>query len=109
MTFAPTRLDTTCTAYQYTGTIEGLTVKTHYSEYRARQQFARKLEQLHFELAMQSPRRFLDYLLDHLDTLLPMVGKTTLRDSFADQLVRAKGLVAQRHNLRPVAPLSKGQ
>lgn len=75
---------------------------THYREYRARQEFSRKLEQLHFELSVESPRRVLDYLLDHLDDLLPRVGQNTLRDSFSAQLSRAKLLVAQRHNLRLV-------
>lgn len=74
----------------------------HYTEYRARAEFQRKLEQLHFELSVEAPRRVLDYLLDHLDDLLPRVGKNTLRDSFADQLVRVKGIVATRHNLRLV-------
>jgi hypothetical protein len=74
----------------------------HYSEYRAREQFGRKLEQLHFELSVESPRRVLDYLIDHLEDLLPRVGKNVLRDSFAVQLERAKRLVAQRHNLRLV-------
>lgn len=82
-------------------------MKAHYTEYRARQQFSRKLEQLHFELAMESPRRVLDYLIDHLDDLLPQVGDNTLRDSFAGQLTRAKGLVSRRHNLRLVSA-SKG-
>lgn len=77
----------------------------HYTEYRARHQFQRKLEQLHFELSVESPRRVLDYLIDHLDDLLPQVGNNTLRDSFADQLVRAKELVARRHNLRLVKGL----
>lgn len=74
----------------------------HFAEYRARQQFQRKLEQLHFELSVESPRRVLDYLIDHLDDLLPRVGQNTLRDSFAAQLDRAKTAVASRHNLRLV-------
>jgi hypothetical protein len=73
---------------------------THYAQHRARTQFSRKLEQLHFELSVESPRRVLDYLIDHLDDLLPRVGDNTLRDSFAAQLVRAKQIVARRHNLR---------
>ncbi len=77
-------------------------MKAHYTEYRAREQFQRKLEQLHFELSVESPRRVLDYILDHLDDLLPMVGKNSLRDSFAGQLTRAKSLVSARHNLRLV-------
>ena len=72
----------------------------HYREWRARQQFSRKLEQLHFELSVESPRRVLDYLTEHLDDLLPEVGDSTLRDSFRDQLARAKRLVTSRHNLR---------
>lgn len=80
-------------------------MKAHYAAYRARQQFSRKLEQLHFELAMESPRRVLDYLIDHLDDLLPRIGDNTLRDSFAEQLTRAKRIVAQRHNLRLVKGL----
>ena len=77
-------------------------MKTHYAEYRAREQFIRKLEQLHFELAMESPRRVLDYLIDHLDSLLPQLGQNTLRDAFSAQLDRAKQFVARRHNLRLV-------
>ncbi len=74
----------------------------HYREWRARQQFSRKLEQLHFELSVESPRRVLDYLLEHLDELLDSIGDSTLRDSFRGQLERAKSLVARRHNLRLV-------
>lgn len=77
-------------------------MKTHYAEHLAREQFSRKLEQLQFELAMESPRRVLDYLIDHLEDLLPRVGSNTLRDSFAEQLTRAKQTVARRHNLRLV-------
>lgn len=88
--------------YQCHATTNEVDVTKHYTEYRARQEFQRKLEQLHFELSMESPRRVLDYLLDHLDDLLPRVGQNTLRDSFATQLVRAKALVASRHNLRLV-------
>jgi hypothetical protein len=77
-------------------------VPRHYAEHRARQQFSRKLEQLHFELSVESPRRVLDYLIDHLDDLLPRVGDSLLRESFAAQLERAKRQVAQRHNLRLV-------
>lgn len=74
----------------------------HYAEHRARRQFQRKLEQLHFELQVESPRRVLDYLIDHLDDLLPQVGDNLLRESFAEQLGRAKVMVSQRHNLRLV-------
>jgi hypothetical protein len=74
----------------------------HYSEHRARQQFSRKLEQLDFELSVESPRRVLDYLIDHLDDLLPRVGDSLLRDSFASQLTLAKARVSTRHNLRLV-------
>lgn len=77
-------------------------MKAHYAEHRARTQFQRKLEQLHFELSVESPRRVLDYLIDHLEDLLPRVGATTLRDSFSRQLDAAKKSVAQRHNLRLV-------
>lgn len=72
------------------------------AEERARRQFQRKLEQLHFEVSVDSPRRVLDYLVEHLDDLLPRVGATILRDSFRDQLDRAKRIVAGRHNLRIV-------
>lgn len=84
------------------GQREGVDVTRHYAEHRARQQFVRKLEQLHFELSVESPRRVLDYLLDHLDDLINRVGETTLRDSFRQQLDRAKSQVASRHNLRLV-------
>lgn len=74
----------------------------HYAEHRARLQFARKLEQLGFELRMQSPRRVLDYLVDHLDDLIERVGDSRLRDSLAAQLDNAKAAVRTRHNLRVV-------
>lgn len=74
----------------------------HYAEHRARQLFSRKLEQLDFELSVGSPRRVLDYLVDHLDDLLPRVGDSVLRESFAAQLVAAKKRVSARHNLRLV-------
>jgi hypothetical protein len=75
---------------------------THYAQHRARQQFSRKLEQLHFELSVESPRRVLDYLIDHLDDLLPRVGDSVLRESLTAQLSAAKQSVSQRHNLRLV-------
>lgn len=74
----------------------------HYAEHRARDQFQRKLEQLRFELRVESPRRVLDYLIDHLEDLLPRCGATILRDSFREQLERAKQQVSTRHNLRLV-------
>jgi hypothetical protein len=77
-------------------------VTRHYKQWRARQQFTRKLEQLHFELGIESPRRVLDYLIEHAEDLLAEVEASTLRDSFQDQLDRAKRLVASRHNLRLV-------
>lgn len=75
---------------------------THYAQHRARRQFSRKLEQLQFELSVESPRRVLDYLIDHLEDLLPRVGDSILRDALAKQLADAKLRVARRHNLRLV-------
>jgi hypothetical protein len=77
-------------------------VTRHYRQWRTRQQFTRKLEQLHFELSVESPRRVLDYLIEHAEDLLAQVEGSTLRDSFEEQLARAKRLVASRHNLRLV-------
>ena len=74
----------------------------HYKQWRARQHLVRKLEQLHFELSVESPRRVLDYLIEHADDLLDQVEPSVLRDSLSDQLERAKRLVAARHNLRLV-------
>lgn len=74
----------------------------HYKQWRARQQFSRKLEQLHFELSVESPRRVLDYLIEHAEDLLEQVEASTLRDSFTAQLDRAKRLVMTRHHLRLV-------
>lgn len=72
-------------------------------EHRARAQFQRKLEQLRFEVSMGTPRRVLDYLVDHLEDLLPQLQPgTTLHKSFAEQLDRAKRMVASRHNLKLV-------
>lgn len=71
-----------------------------FAEHKARAQFQRKLEQLHFELSIESPRRVLDYLIDHLEDLLGQLTPTVLTDSFQAQLARAKTLVATRHNLR---------
>ena len=71
-------------------------------EYRAREAFQRKLEQLRFELRIGAARRHLDYLLDHLDDLLPRIDDTILKASFREQLAVAKQLVDGRHNLRLV-------
>lgn len=84
------------------GQREAVDVTKHYAQYRAREQFSRKLEQLDFELSVESPRRVLDYLIDHLDDLLSRVGDSVLRDSFAAQLADAKARVSTRHNLRLV-------
>lgn len=84
------------------GQREAVDVTKHYRQWRARQQFARKLEQLHFELSVESPRRVLDYLIEHLEDLLEQVGDSTLRESFKGQLVAAKARVSTRHNLRLV-------
>jgi len=77
-------------------------MSAHYAQHRARRQFSRKLEQLRFELSVESPRRVLDYLIDHLEDLLPDCGDSLLRDSFAKQLSDAKLDVSRRHNLRLV-------
>jgi len=74
----------------------------HYREHRCRQQFSRVLEQLNFELSMGSARRHLDHLIDHLETILMLLGETVLRESLVKQLAEAKQRVAQRHNLRLV-------
>lgn len=74
----------------------------HYQQWRLRQQFLRKIEQLHFELGVESSRRVLDYLVEHAEDLLGRLEQSTLRDSFEDQLSLAKSLVACRHNLRLV-------
>lgn len=74
----------------------------HYRQHRARQQFSRKLEQLHFELSVESPRRVLDYLIEHAEDLLAEAGDSILRDALREQLERAKLLVSARHNLRLV-------
>lgn len=74
----------------------------HYKQWRARQQFVRKLEQLHFELSVESPRRVLDYLIEHAEDLLAQVEKSPLHDSFSAQLDEAKRRVSCRHNLRLV-------
>jgi hypothetical protein len=71
-------------------------------EHRAREQFQRKLEQLRFELRVESPRRVLDYLIEHLEDILPRVGDNLLGVSFGEQLERARRLVSGRHNLRVV-------
>jgi hypothetical protein len=80
-------------------------VTRHYKHWRARQQFTRKLEQLHFELSVESPRRVLDYLIEHAEDLLGQIEASVLRDSLSGQLERAKRLVAGRHNLRLVKGL----
>lgn len=71
-----------------------------FREHKVRAQFQRKLEQLHFELSVESPRRVLDYLIDHLEDLHAQLTPTVLSESFKDQLERAKTRVSKRHNLR---------
>lgn len=79
----------------------------HYREHRARQQFARKLEQLRVELSAESDQRVLDYLLDHLETLLELVGDSILLASFRAQFEEAKRSVASRHRPPPRLHLVK--
>ncbi len=74
-----------------------------FREHRAREKFQRKLEQLRFELRIESPRRVLDYLLEHAEDLLGECGDTLLAESFRTQLARARHEVSQRHNLRLVS------
>ena len=84
------------------GTHRGVVVTRHYRQWRARQQFTRKLEQLHFELSVESPRRVLDYLIEPAEDLLGQIERSPLHDSFTAQLDEAKRRVAGRHNLRLV-------
>jgi hypothetical protein len=69
-------------------------------EHRCRETFQRNLERLHFEISMQTPRRHLDVLVELLDLLLPGCGDSVLRQSFGEQLERAKLIISTRHNLR---------
>ncbi len=73
-----------------------------FAELKAQEAFLRKLEQLGFELSMQTARRHLDHLLDHLDDLAPRLGDSVLGADYRARLERAKVAVAGRHNLRLV-------
>lgn len=74
----------------------------HRAEQKARDQFQRKLEQLRFELRVGSPRRVLDYLVEHAEDLLTRVGDNLLVQQFRTDLDMCRSLVAQRHNLKLV-------
>lgn len=70
-------------------------------QYHNREAFERNVERLNFELAMGSPRRHLDVLLELLRTLLPLCGDNSLVTSnYTERLERLERIVAGRHNLR---------
>lgn len=75
----------------------------HRAEVAARAKFQRKLEQLRFELRLDkphTPRRVLDYLLEHCEDILPQLGDNLLRAAFRQQLDELRVLVLRRHDLR---------
>lgn len=71
-------------------------------QHRLNAQYLRKLEQLQFEVRIESPRRVLDYLLDHLGDLLHDMDCTVEREYLREKLATARKLVSGRHNLRVV-------
>ncbi len=76
------------------------------SEHQRVQRLARKLEQLHFELAVEAPRRTLDYLFEHAEDLLGSLENTEQKKSLAAQLSRARVLISRRGNLRVVSSVT---
>lgn len=75
-----------------------------FSEHRAREKFQRKLEQLRIELRIESPRRVLDYLVEHAEDLLDQCGESLLTESFRRQLAEARRDVTMRHRLPLARP-----
>lgn len=74
----------------------------HYKQHQASQAFDRNASRLRLELAMGTPRRHLDILVELLETLLPDTGGSLVTEHYRQQLAQLKRDVANRSNLRLV-------
>jgi hypothetical protein len=77
---------------------------SHYTRYRAQARFRARLADLHGELANGAARRHLEVLIELLDLLLPGCGKSTLTDTWRDELDGLRPRVAARPNLKLIRP-----
>lgn len=74
----------------------------HYKQHQASQAFDRNSSHLRRELALGTPRRHLDVLVELLETLLPETGGSLVTEHYRQQLEQLKRDVAGRSNLRLV-------
>ncbi len=76
----------------------------HFREHKAQERFVRNMQLLDLELAMGSPRRHLDVLVELLELLVEQCGNSILADAYRSELAHAKRRVTTRGNLRLVSP-----
>ncbi len=77
--------------------------KRQLDQYRARIKFERVMDRLRHETRMGLvPRRHLDDLVDHLETLLGLLEGTVLHDICKRRLDEMRELIRRRHTLRLV-------
>jgi hypothetical protein len=74
----------------------------HYSQHQAQARFTRNMQLLELELAMGTPRRHLEVLIELLEQLVKQCGSSLLVDSYRIELDHAKHRVTTRSNLRLV-------
>jgi len=74
----------------------------HFREHKAQQRFSRNMQLLDLELAVGTPRRHLDVLVELLEVLVEQCGNSIQTDAFRSELSHAKRRVASRGNLRLV-------
>jgi hypothetical protein len=71
-------------------------------EHQCREAFQRTLGRLHFAIGVGDARRHLDPLVELAEVYLRGCGDSVLRESFREQLERARSMVSARHNLKVV-------
>lgn len=75
----------------------------HYREHMAQVAFERHARRLRDELALGTPRRHLDVLVELLERLLADCGSTLLTDGYRRELAELGRLVSTRSHDRIVA------
>jgi len=75
----------------------------HYREHVAQGAFARHARRLREELALGTPRRHLEVIVELLQKLLPDCGSNVLADHYRRELSELARLVARRSSDRVIA------
>lgn len=74
-----------------------------FAEHRARERVLHNLQLLELELRLESPRRYLDVLVELITLLFEQTGPDTIETAaLRKQFNTAKARVTTRHNLRLV-------